>query len=189
MRILPSNEDDLGFLAAIDQVVAGVLRDSRPSSVIVIQIDNWFGPKWLGFSGKVLGALGVWSTSLTVPPFVPSRVVSQRRFAFPTYEEVNPGKPIHREVPSTTALGRKVSDVAPGSALIWYSGSSKKNHRGSLLIYAPEGNAYNSWYAQWEDFGGWHLAQTKGIKVAEVLKLMSSTELDRSYSLNEIDQS
>jgi hypothetical protein len=37
----------------------------------VVKIDNWFGKRWLGFSGKALGALGVRKKKLTLPPFHP----------------------------------------------------------------------------------------------------------------------
>lgn len=110
------------------------------------KINNWFGSNWLGFSGKALGALGVWNKprnmpadNIRIPPFVPARVVSQRRFAGPAYEEVSSSKPIHIRVPSSFALLRKAAIAEPRTALVWYSGNSKTTGRGAVMVYVPIG--------------------------------------------------
>ena len=76
-------------------------RDSRPPRQYVIRIDNWFGPKWMHFAGKFPAgkgfAVGVHKTILHVPPFVPHRVVAERVFAGPNYEEAATRPPLHIE--------------------------------------------------------------------------------------------
>lgn len=69
---LPSN---------ISEVIAGLIAATEPQQFVVTRIDNWFGPKWLGFKYKLLGAFGVRaivnldkSWPLRVPPFHPHRV-------------------------------------------------------------------------------------------------------------------
>ena len=95
MKMTPEFDDAPDFIGHVEQVVNGVVRRHLPETLVLIKINNWFGSKWLGFSGKALGALGVWNKprnepadNIRIPPFVPSRVVSQRSFAAPTYEEV-----------------------------------------------------------------------------------------------------
>ena len=172
MRIQPGPTDAPEFVAAVNRVIDGLLRDSKPQSLVIIQIDNWFGQKWLGFSGVAMLQLGVWKHTLTIPPFVPNRVVSQCTFPGPSFSEIEPGEPIHRRVASRVALGRKASEVAPGSLLVWYSGNSANTERGSLMAYIPEGNSYRNWYAQWQNANDWHAIQVDGIKLPDLMRLM-----------------
>src|SRR5437762_13338148 len=116
MKIAPELDDAPEFVRQVEQVANGVIRRHAPESVVLIKIDNFFGSKWLGFSGKALGALGVWNKpynqpadNIRIPPFVPNRVVSQRRFAGPSYEEIDSGKPIHKRIPRSLALLRKAA--------------------------------------------------------------------------------
>ena len=174
MRIQPGPTDAIEFVTAVNQVVEGLFCQSKPKSLILVQIDNWFGPRWLGFSGKVMGTFGVSLGTLTIPPFVPNRVLSQRKFSAPNYEEGNSGKPLHKTMTSTVAMGRKAAEVAPGQILVWYSGNSDNAGRGSLMAYIPEGDSYRSWYAQWVRSKFWQLAQTKGVEPSELQQLMES---------------
>lgn len=107
MKVAPQLDDAPDFIGYIERVVNGIVRRHCPDTIALVKIDNWFGSNWLGFSGKALGALGVWNKprnmpadNIRIPPFVPARVVSQRRFVGPNYEEVPKGKPIHIRVPS-----------------------------------------------------------------------------------------
>jgi hypothetical protein len=71
--------DDAEFLSEVEAVVQGAVEVSKPATVAVVKIDSWFGPKWLGFSHKVMGAFGVvFPGDLVIPPFVPNRVLSER---------------------------------------------------------------------------------------------------------------
>ena len=172
MRIEPGPTDAIEFVTVVNQVVDGLLHRHAPESLIVVQIDNWFGQKWLGFSGVPMLGLAVWFRKLRIPPFVPNRVVSQRKFQAPFYLEIDPGKPLHLSVSGKSALGRIASEVAPDATLFWYSANSKASGRGSLMVYIPEGGSYHSWYAQWQNANSWHVVQTDGIKLPDLMKLM-----------------
>jgi hypothetical protein len=52
MQIIPEQDDAHDFVALVEQSVNDILRQNAPSSLVLIKVDNWFGPKWLGFSGK-----------------------------------------------------------------------------------------------------------------------------------------
>jgi hypothetical protein len=166
MEIAPQCDDDPEFVRQAVLAVNGILRRHTPAALVVIKIDNWFGWKWLGFSGKALGAIGVWripsdrrpESQLRVPPFVPERVVSQRRFTGPSFEEIDPGKPVHLQVPSGSALRRKVTIEEPKTALAWYSGNSKENGRGALMVYVPVGASHWPWYVELQREEPWHVS-------------------------------
>src|SRR4051812_7469443 len=72
--------DDERFLALVSCIASAIVRDLRPTDVFVTRIDHWFDHKWLGFSGK--GLLGRHNKRLTIPPFLPDRVVSHRAYSF-----------------------------------------------------------------------------------------------------------
>lgn len=164
MQIIPEQDDAHDFVALVEQSVNGILRQNAPSSLVLIKVDNWFGPKWLDFSGKILGAIGVWQRKLTIPPFVPNRIVSERRFVAPVYSETAMPTPIHLCIPSKVARTRSVSDVAPGAALIWFSGDSKNSGRGSVMSYVPAGESYWSWYVGYAKRESWRVVKTLELK-------------------------
>src|SRR5262249_38321002 len=123
MRITPEYDDAPDFIRQVEQVANGIIRRHASETLVLVKIDNSFGSKWLGFPGKALGAIGVGfnpsyhpANIVRIPPFVPNRVVSQRRFSSPGYEEVDCGKAIHRRMPSRIALNRTAATAAPKSA-------------------------------------------------------------------------
>src|SRR6266700_3372720 len=171
MRIQAEIDDAPEFIAKVEAVANGILRHHAPAQLILIKIDNWFSVRWLRFSGKTLGAVGVSMKTLSVPPFVPSRVVWQRRFSAPEYRGIDGGKPIHIVVESTQAILRRVSDVAGGAALLWYSGGSDTTERGAIMAYVPVGDTYFPWYTGWGKREEWELVQPKNINAQELANL------------------
>ena len=92
--------DAAPFIDRVRALATGVVRMHGPQNLVITRIDNWFGPKWLAFSGKLLGALGVAKKDLTLPPFVPSRVVWQHDYQRDddgTYQRSDAGQPLHIE--------------------------------------------------------------------------------------------
>src|SRR4051794_25287402 len=63
----PAADDDRDFIERISRLIAGAVAVHRPDEVWIHKIDHWFGHKWVRFSGKVLGGLGVWKKPLTIP--------------------------------------------------------------------------------------------------------------------------
>ena len=179
MRITPEIDDEQDFVRQVEQVANGVIRLHAPETLVLIKIDNFFGSKWLGFSGKALGALGVWhnpsyhpANKVRVPPFVPNRVVSQRRFSGPAYREIDSGKPIHQRIRGGMALNRMAATESPNSALVWYSGESKVTGRGAVMAYVPAGDSYWLWYAALETGESWSVTETLDIKRDDLASLM-----------------
>ncbi len=176
VTIQPDADDASEFVGKVEALANGILRRYEPPALIVIKINNWFSVRWLRFSGKVLGALGVWNrdAALSIPPFIPNRVVSQRKFCAPSYCEIGAGKQIHIKIESTQATLRRVSAVAGGAALVWYSGGSAQSRRGAVMAYVPVGETYIPWYTGWVEKEQWTLAQPKEISEQEVVNLIGN---------------
>ena len=89
--------DSAEFMRKVQALVGGVARDYEPARLCVIRVDNWFGPKWMHFAGKVsVGkhfCAGIHKRILHVPPFVPHRVIAERVFAGPDYDATIPRPP------------------------------------------------------------------------------------------------
>jgi hypothetical protein len=179
--------DSAEFVEKARALAIGVARDYEPARLYVIRIDNWFGPKWMHFAGKFTAgkgaAIGVHKTRLHVPPFVPARVVEQRVFVGPDYEEAVAAAPLHIECPSKQALKRLIADIDKGAAFLWFSGESEAQKRGSVMVYLPvafdatahrrdglrDCGAFYVGLSQHE--GGWEPAMLRGFSRTEVAHL------------------
>jgi hypothetical protein len=186
MRIGADVDDAPEFIESVERICLGVLDRYAPAELALIKIDNWFGSKWLGFSGKALGLVGVWNkpynrspSDIRIPPFVPNRVVLQRRFSGPSYDEVPGGEPIHKKVHGSDALLRKAAIHAPQTALVWYSGKSITSARGALMAYVPSHDSYWAWYAGWEKSQDWKLQESWDIKPDQIAQLINLEARDR----------
>jgi hypothetical protein len=134
--------DSAEFIEKARAIAIGVAQEYDPAHLYVIRIDNWFGPKWMHFAGKFTAgkgaAIGVHKARLRVPPFVPSRVVGQRVFVGPDFEEMVTVDPLHIEIPSKIALQRRIADIDKEAAFVWFSGESEAPKRGSVMVYLPD---------------------------------------------------
>jgi hypothetical protein len=186
MNLFPETNDSETFIAQVDSLANGFIQKYRPESLILIKVNSWFGSRWLGFSGNMLGVgirrvgvAGVWQkNNLSVPPFVPSRIVSQRRFAAPNYLEIAEGSPLHRKVRSHDAMLRQIAATEPGAAVLWYSGTSKITGHGSAMAYIPASNTYLCWYVSWAHRHIWHVEEAIGISHQELSFLTDSAGLN-----------
>ena len=81
--------------------------------------------------------MGAHKSRLHVPPFVPHRVVAERVFEGPDYEEIVFAAPLHIECPSKKALTRRIEDIDKDAAFVWFSGASEAQKRGAVIVYLP----------------------------------------------------
>jgi hypothetical protein len=188
--------DSAKFIEKARAIAIGVALDYVPVRLYVVRIDNWFGPKWMHFAGKFTAgkrlrgfptvAIGVHKTRLHVPPFVPSRVVGQRVFVGPDYEETIAAVPLHIGCPSQQALSRRIADIDKDAAFLWFSGESEAQKRGSVMVYLPDAfdataprrtglrdcEAFYVGFSQREM--GWEPAMLRGVSRGEVTHLEES---------------
>ena len=133
--------DSAEFIEKARAITISVAQEYEPARLYVIRIDNWFGPRWMHFAGKFTAgkhaAIGVHKTPLHVPPFVPHRVVAERVFAGPDFEETVAAAPLHIKIPSKNALQRRIADIDKDAAFIWFSGESEAQKRGAVMVYLP----------------------------------------------------
>jgi hypothetical protein len=169
-----ADSDDGVFLALVRSLVSGVLDSGRSKHVFVIKIDSWFGKRWLGFSGKSCGKLGIRKTRLTLPPFVPSRVVSQ-------FEWTRPGAPAQRSQhlhiwqPGGANLGRYLESVVPDSSIIWFSGQSAESDRASVMAYVAAPDGHWAWYLGFQRTRTWRIVERAGISAEGVRELLGES--------------
>ncbi len=145
--VFPQQGDSAEFIGKARAIATGVAQDYEPARLYVIRIDNWFGPRWIGFAGTfTVGrvgrfppiGMGVHKTRLHVPPFIPHRVVAQRVFVGPDFEETLAAEPLHIECPSNEALTRRIADIDKDAAFVWFSGESETQGRGAVMVYLPD---------------------------------------------------
>ena len=118
-----------------------------------------------------MGAFGLASQDLVVPPFVPGRIVSETVFTLGEsgeYVEGPPTKPIHIEQTSGANAARKLSRLLPSAAIFWWSGKSAANGRGSLMAYLPTPDGHVPWYIELTGQDTWRPSVTKGITSSEL---------------------
>jgi len=164
--------DDHAFVEIVRATANAVATRYSPTELITIKVDNWFGPRWFHFSGKTLGALGVHRKTLTVPPFVPARILWQHSYRSPSFEIGISRSPLHIAIWSENALGRRFAEVAPETAVVWFSGNSSKNGRGAIMVYIHVKGECSGWYSGWVRNDVWQSEQLKGISRNELHSLL-----------------
>lgn len=159
-------DDDPEFLAWVEGVIVGVETRFEPDECYVVKINNWFGQRWLRFSGRSLGAISLWKTKLTLPPFVPSRVVSQRRFW--SEGPRPPQRSLHVWQRSGENLQRYADIVIHEASVFWYSGGTKENNRASFMAYVLTPEGHRPWYVGLRKRESWHVVEAFGISRSEL---------------------
>ena len=161
--------DSAEFVDIVRALAVGIARDHQPARLYVIRIDNWFGPRWLYFSGKVLGQLGVYKNEVSVPPFVPHRVLAERVFAGPSYEETVATSPLHIDCKSSEAVVRRIAEIDRDAAFVWFSGESEGQKRGSVMIYLPISSNDSGFYVGFSHVQkGWEPVMLRGVSRSEI---------------------
>jgi len=172
--IIPVGAGDASsYVRAVEQIINATIQKNKSEELMVVKIDNWFGSRWLDFSGKIMGLAGVCKQRRTVPPFVPARVISQRRFSMSTRQEVSAGEPLHIGVTGGKSLTRYLDLIEPRASLVWYWGRTAENKRGSVMVYVPSQEGYFTWYASLAAGDDLKVVECHGITAAELACLLN----------------
>ncbi len=173
-------DDDPDFAHAARTAVLGVLCLSRPLEAYLVKVDGWFGSNWLGFSHKALGALGIASSDLRVPPFVPGRVVHERYFVRAgerdDYVAADAPLALHIRQTSSANSARRLSSLCPRAALFWWTGSTRSRRRGALMAYVPTPCGHAPWYAELTEKTRWSSGTMRGITTHELASYQAAGE-------------
>lgn len=185
--IMKSETDDPALIGIFNSLLDGLLTFSNPEELYLVRIDNWFDHKWLKFSGygtaksgiPYLGLKGSFfdrftfesvkeefhNDKLTLPPFTPNRIVSQRCYTRngSNYTEA-PLRPPHRFTKRSSKLNlqQRIEDAYSSACLVWYSTNTIVNDRASLMAYSVKGREIESWYSSFQRKNVWKLHSTKG---------------------------
>jgi hypothetical protein len=167
IELIPCESDDLAFLQLVERIVNGAVAALRIREVYLVQIDNWFDWKWLGFwsSGR--------EKELRVPPFNPNRVRSEKHLVWDAassrFTPAAHETPLHRRQPGRRALFAVPLDrLSKSAAFIWYSGNTVTNGAGSLMLYLSGAGAY-AWYASFSREEHWKIDDERGITRRELV--------------------
>ncbi len=170
IELAPSEHDDLAFLQLAQRIINGAVAELGTREVYLVQTDNWFDFKWLGF----------WSrgekkelTELFIPPFNPNRIRSERHFVWDAissrFTAAAHEKPLHRRQPGRShSFAVPLERVSKSAAFIWYSGNTVTNRAGSLMLYLSGAEAY-AWYASFSKDGHWKFHDERRIARRELL--------------------
>ena len=192
IRIDKAEGDDEHFFHLVRSAVRGAIEIHQPEMVRVVRIDNWFSRKWFRFSGKCLGALGVQKYRLTLPPFVPNRIILDAQYRLVDSEpekKKKPMKSLHRWMPSDRNLMRYADREFPNFVLAWFSCGSALSKIGSLMVYETcskdhdervkkrrKNEGGDGWYAEFAAEREWEPTQPLGISAAQLAHLISTGE-------------
>jgi hypothetical protein len=173
----PITSDDVAFISRVDATCCGIQLLFQPKALRLVHVDNWFGPRWLGFSGKILGIAGLrkGTEQPTPPPFVPNRIISEQQ-----WDRQIDGR--FHSVPITSALHvvqggeantrRSMAQAAPETALVWFSANTVVNRRGAIMAYIPSEDRYMGWYVGLGEKDGWRVTEANGISRDEYEQLL-----------------
>lgn len=175
IEILPDDNDDLEFVAIAENVINKTVENISPDEIYLTKIDNWFDFKWRAFSGKLVGAVGFWNKELTIPPFIPDRVLEQSYFqkSGNSYAK-QVGQYLHRYQSSGENIGRRLESYSSARTriFVWFSGNTKNSLRGSIMIYQITKDVKYSFYISFLKKDNWQIYKTDEISRNEVLSLM-----------------
>jgi hypothetical protein len=176
----PHDFDDPAFYEVVTRIAEGVVREYDCETLHIVRIDHWFGPKWMRFEGKVLGAAGAHSFPgrLIVPPFHPHRVVRELALARQSdgsYCADIQKKALHGQRTSGENQFVRIPrpDGAGRRAYLWFSGDSKATGIGCVMAYVVSREPREDvvWYLEHERSRGWARHRIFGISERELQRI------------------
>jgi hypothetical protein len=165
IQIDEQSKSQVEFEAIVDKALRNSVRLSQVDEAYLVRVRGWFDYKWEGFSGTVMHEIAIWRGDLRIPPFHPSRILSEKHFRVDAngLREVNPRQPLHMVQASADNLRRRASDISKSGLFVWYSASGEESDKASLMIYSVVSGESSGWYAGFFRQGDWRLGQVKGI--------------------------
>jgi hypothetical protein len=174
LSVVPIKNDDASFLKLVERIANHTIQQFKPADIFLIRIDHWFDQKWLAYSGNILGVVSVRKSRLTIPPFVPNRVISQDAYSLDelagSYDHAE-ALPLHLVQSSRENLTRFIDRVTKSGMFIWFSGGTQQASTGSIMVYAVTDDLQNAWYASFERSTAWQINKVRGLSKNELLHL------------------
>jgi hypothetical protein len=182
---------DREFLEIVDTVATHAMNEMDCGDLFLVQIDNWFDHKWLGFSGMGRAPspfpflsmippdagqkdrfysvpVSFWKRPVTMPPFTPNRILSRMYF-----RRSHSGKFIRCENPlqqqqdesmrGTVNSARRIQEISDSGVFLWYSSNASQNQAASILIYISTKDGVWPIFVSFRFKARWRVHLTKGI--------------------------
>jgi len=174
-----TKRDDPEFVQIVSRILESAARLYSPKQIYVVQIDHWFDHKWKAFSGKVLGAVGVWNDRLTLPPFSPGRVMSQLHYEADASGDggytLGPAAPLHINQMSDANIQRFVNRNIKNGILVWYSCDTAAADAASVMLYRVKDERTEEWYASFKKKETWAVNKVEGISRREFSAMLEQS--------------
>lgn len=191
-----SPSDSPTFIQTIQSLINAAAALESAQSVRIIRIDNWFDHKWLYFSGKSLGAIGLHKRRITIPPFHPNRVENETLYqwnaAASHYQQTDIKQSIHIKQWSSENFQRLAPRILGENAVAaWFSSRSAQDARGSLMVYSTRGEP-SAWFASFAEDQSWTPHKLKHISREQINHLLHAANhplQDESNPTSELPQS
>ena len=183
IKIVTDEGDSLEFIRPLEELVNRLIVKDDIAEIKLVKIKNWFDHKWLNYSGKgIIHFTGTlhpdqialrpfWREKITIPPFTPSRVISEIRYHRIQTGNRMFGQGLHDWQRSTDNQTNRITNQSDNGLFIWYSSETKKNQRGSIMGYRVDANVVDTWCVSVENRNGWTVTRTKGIARDELKDL------------------
>ena len=169
IQLIPAEHDDLAFLSLAQRILNGAITTLQLHEVYLVQIDNWFDHKWLGWRST-------WRhknlEELRVPMFTPNRVYSEKHFVWDAetsaWKSVGLSVPLHVRQAGHPLLAKPLDRFSKCAAFVWYSCNTESNKVGSLMFYLSGADDY-AWYASLKKDEKWTVGDEFRITRRELL--------------------
>lgn len=198
MYIKSHPDDDMAFLEGLNRLTSTAVRTYDPDELFIVRVDNWFDVKWFGFAGKSKvhidsglpeidsEVIPVWKSKseVTVPPFVPNRIIEQIYFNkdngifIQTDKDNKYVHSMHRQR-SSDNLKNKVLDFTSSGIIIWFSSRSAANGRASMMLYRINNDKVTGWYVSFKRDNEWRVDRVKNMTQTTIEKIFK-TETEKN---------
>lgn len=177
--------DAAEYIHQVRALLNAIAEKYDVGDVIFVKIKNWFDHKWLNYSGKKIvhfettlpyfgreeSLENIWLKNSTIPPFTPNRVLSSKFFRVRETGNKKIESAINQSQRSTEASKKLISEYTSDGLMLWYSSNTLSNQKGSVLVYISKDQKVTSWYAQFENLGGWRITRSKGVNINEIREM------------------
>ncbi len=172
------------FIKSINNLITTLIDKYKFDEVFIIQINNWFDHRWLNYSGKSVvqfhGGYFIestleneWREKVTIPPFNPNRILSEKIFNFKAFDKRKFVRQLHSTKASNDNLHNRITDYSNNGLFIWYSSDTEKNQKGSIMVYKVQNNIVDTFYISFENNKEWKVKRTKNIPANEIIELLN----------------
>ena len=183
-KIKVDSGDSVIFIQNINKITERFVEKCEIEELFFIKVENWFDHKWLNYSGKSViqfhggpfleSALqNEWRDKITVPPFNPSRIISEIFIKIGFSQPKSFHKKLHSLKGSNDNIHNRIVNFTKNGLFAWYSSNTEINQIGSLMIYIVKDNSVETFYVSFANKNGWNINLAKNINKRELTGLMT----------------